>query len=172
MVEKFVAWLVIFTERPGWRQAAIVAGALLAALLVRILFARVIFAFTGRTAMDIDDLIARALRRPIVWSIAIAGAAWAFYDMQASPAVNFVVFGVLVTLVGLLWAVAAMRVGRILLTALSHRVDAVPWIEEPVFSGRVLDALNSNVYRAFAAAGIEIPYAKHDVYIKELPQDG
>jgi small-conductance mechanosensitive channel len=354
MVEKFTAWLVIFTQRPGWRQAAVVAGALLAALLVRIFFAKVIFAFTGRTAMDIDDLIARALRRPIVWSIAIAGAAWAFYDMQASPAVNFVVFGVLVTLIGLLWAVAAMRVGRILLTALSRRVDAVPWIEpktlplfdiilktvvvggflyvaciawripltswltsagivgiavgfaakdtlanlfagvfiiadapykigdyvvldndirgqvleigmrstrlltrddvqvtvpnavignarivnqtggpnetmrvrvkvsvaygsdidqvrdvlisclegvehvcsdpaprvrfrefgdsgllfellawieEPVFSGRVLDALNSNVYRAFAAAGIEIPYAKHDVYIKELPQD-
>jgi small-conductance mechanosensitive channel len=50
--------------------------------------------------------------------------------------------------------------------------ELLAWIEEPVFSGRVLDALNSNVYRAFAAAGIEIPYAKHDVYIKELPQDG
>jgi len=27
------------------------------------------------------------------------------------------------------------------------------------------------IYKAFAAADIEIPYSKHDVYIKELPRD-
>ncbi len=43
------------------------------------------------------------------------------------------------------------------------------WIEEPVFHGRVLNQLNSNIYREFNAAGIEIPYAKQDLYIKQMP---
>jgi len=47
--------------------------------------------------------------------------------------------------------------------------ELLAWIEEPVYRGRVLDELNRRVYKAFAIEGIEIPYAKHDVYIKEAP---
>jgi small-conductance mechanosensitive channel len=47
--------------------------------------------------------------------------------------------------------------------------ELLAWIEEPVFRGRVLHALNGKVYKAFAAEGIEIPYAKQDVYVKEMP---
>jgi MscS family membrane protein len=47
--------------------------------------------------------------------------------------------------------------------------ELLAWIEQPVFSGRVLHDLNSNVYKAFQRAGIEIPYSKQDVYVKELP---
>jgi len=43
------------------------------------------------------------------------------------------------------------------------------WIDEPVLSGRVIDILNSSVYKLFQASGIEIPYAKRDIYVKELP---
>ena len=129
MVEKFIAWLVLLTQRPGWRQAAILGGAVVVALAAQVVFARVVLAFTRKTATGIDDQIARAVRKPFVWSILFAGAAWALYDAEASPAVDFVGFGVLLTLVGFLWAVTAMRVGRTLLTALSHRVDTVPWIE-------------------------------------------
>jgi len=45
--------------------------------------------------------------------------------------------------------------------------ELLAWIDEPVYRGRVLDALNSKVYKALGEAGIEIPYAKYDVYIKE-----
>ena len=43
------------------------------------------------------------------------------------------------------------------------------WISAPIFRGKVLDALNTNVYKALNAANIEIPYPKRDVYIKEQP---
>jgi MscS family membrane protein len=43
------------------------------------------------------------------------------------------------------------------------------WLETPPERGRVIDALNCAIYKAFAAAGIEIPYPKTDLYIKELP---
>jgi small-conductance mechanosensitive channel len=47
--------------------------------------------------------------------------------------------------------------------------ELLTWIEEPLLRGRVLDDLNSRVYKAFNAAGIEIPYPKRDVYLKEMP---
>jgi len=48
--------------------------------------------------------------------------------------------------------------------------ELLAWIERPVHRGRVLDRLNTRVYDAFNAHGIEIPYAKQDVYVKELPK--
>jgi MscS family membrane protein len=41
------------------------------------------------------------------------------------------------------------------------------WVDKPEWRGRVLDALNTAIYKQFMAEGIEIPYSKHDVYIKE-----
>lgn len=48
--------------------------------------------------------------------------------------------------------------------------ELLAWIEEPVYRGLVLDELNCRVYKALNAASIEIPYAKQDVYVKELPR--
>jgi len=129
MVMNFIEWLTVVVATPGWRQAAIVVGAILAALLVRVLFTRVVFALTQKTATEIDDQIAREIRRPVVWSVLLAGVSWAHYEIDAHPVVDHVVFGFLLTLVGLFWAAAAMRVGRILLDGLSRRADEVPWIE-------------------------------------------
>jgi MscS family membrane protein len=41
------------------------------------------------------------------------------------------------------------------------------WIEDPARRDAIIDRLNTRVYKAFAAAGIEIPYPKRDLYIKE-----
>jgi small-conductance mechanosensitive channel len=43
------------------------------------------------------------------------------------------------------------------------------WIDQPVLRGRIIDRLNSAVYKAFIKEGIEIPYSKQDIYIKEMP---
>lgn len=40
------------------------------------------------------------------------------------------------------------------------------WIEDPELRGQVVDALNCDVYKQFIDNHIEIPYSKHDVYIK------
>jgi len=45
------------------------------------------------------------------------------------------------------------------------------WVEHPELRGRVTDSLNSAIYKRFMAEDIEIPYAKHDVFIKEMPED-
>ncbi len=49
------------------------------------------------------------------------------------------------------------------------QLELLGWIPDPELRGRVLDALSSTVYRRFAAEGIEIPYPKRDLYVKEMP---
>ena len=44
------------------------------------------------------------------------------------------------------------------------------WIDQPILRGRVIDALNCKVYKRFIEEKIEIPYSKHDLYIKQLPE--
>lgn len=41
------------------------------------------------------------------------------------------------------------------------------WVEEPVLRGIVTHELVKATIKAFADAGIEIPYSKHDIYIKQ-----
>lgn len=45
------------------------------------------------------------------------------------------------------------------------------WVEEPEFRGRVVDSLNCQIYHQFREKAIEIPYSKHDIYVKSWPED-
>lgn len=48
--------------------------------------------------------------------------------------------------------------------------ELLGWIENPENRGRIIHELYMSIYKAFMLAGIEIPYTKTDVYIKEIPQ--
>ena len=50
------------------------------------------------------------------------------------------------------------------------RFELLAWVDEPVLRGRVLDALNTEVYKRFNVDGIELPFPKRDVYVRELPK--
>lgn len=50
--------------------------------------------------------------------------------------------------------------------------DLMVWIEHPEYRGRIQHELYMQIYKTFAAEGIEIPYAKQDLYIKEFPRAG
>lgn len=51
-------------------------------------------------------------------------------------------------------------------------LELLVWVENPEVRGRVLDLINTTVYKRFHEEGIEIPYSKHDVYIKQMPPGG
>ena len=53
--------------------------------------------------------------------------------------------------------------------ASSLDVDLLCWTENPEVRSRVLDALNTTIYKRFNVEGIEIPFSKQDIYIKEMP---
>ncbi len=48
-------------------------------------------------------------------------------------------------------------------------IELLGWIDEPVLRGRTIDALNTEIYKRFLEVGIEIPFPKRDLYIKEMP---
>jgi len=52
------------------------------------------------------------------------------------------------------------------------QIELLCWINEPVLRGRAMDDLNTAVYKRFQQEGIEIPYSKQDLYIKEMPDTG
>jgi len=46
--------------------------------------------------------------------------------------------------------------------------ELLVWVDEPVYRGLVLHELNTRVYNALNQAGIEIPYPKLDIYLKQI----
>lgn len=51
-------------------------------------------------------------------------------------------------------------------------IELLCWVDMPEVRGRVLDALNTVIYKRFQQEGVEIAYSKHDLYIKEMPKQG
>jgi small-conductance mechanosensitive channel len=50
--------------------------------------------------------------------------------------------------------------------------DLLVWIEHPEYRGRISHELYMQIYKTLTAEGIEIPYTKQDLYIKEFPSAG
>jgi small-conductance mechanosensitive channel len=48
-------------------------------------------------------------------------------------------------------------------------MELLVWVDEPVLRGLILHELNTAVFKSFRAEGVEIPYSKHDVFIKSMP---
>lgn len=48
--------------------------------------------------------------------------------------------------------------------------ELLVWVEDPARRDIILDILHERVYKAFNKAGLEIPFSKHDLYIKEAPR--
>ncbi len=47
--------------------------------------------------------------------------------------------------------------------------ELLVWIQEPRDRDKILDLLHERVYKAFDKAGLEIPFSKLDLYVKEAP---
>ncbi len=48
--------------------------------------------------------------------------------------------------------------------------ELLSWVDKPQLRGLITDALLTKIYKKFQQDEIEIPYAKQDLYIKELPK--
>ncbi len=125
----FGDWLSMVGTDPRMRQLFIIVAAIFLAVLVRLLFTTIVLAITSRTATDVDDRIARELRGPVVSTIVLVGVMLAHLEFEAPTYVDFLVLGVMQTVIGLLWAVALMRIGRVVLEIVSDRVDQIRSIE-------------------------------------------
>jgi MscS family membrane protein len=53
--------------------------------------------------------------------------------------------------------------------ASSMDLELLAWVEEPELRGKVVHLLVKTIYKRFRQEGIEIPYGRQELYIKELP---
>ena len=126
----------------------------------RLVFFRLILSWSKKTKTDVDNRLADVLHGPVVYSIILAGIAFAVADLNFKPSVNFIALGIVKTLAVIIWGRAALRIGAILLEALSRQVDRVSWIQPktlPMFEivMKVVVVVGA-FYFAFVAWGINV----------------
>lgn len=54
----------------------------------------------------------------------------------------------------------------------SLNFELLCWIDKPLARGRILDQLNTAIYKRFAEEGVVIPFPQRDLHVKELPRRG
>ena len=71
----------------------VMAGALLAALLVRTVVFRIIMAIASRTGTGLDDAVILTLRNPVVYSLILGGIAWSLALIEMPDSTQFLTQG-------------------------------------------------------------------------------
>jgi small-conductance mechanosensitive channel len=165
-MEQLIAYLQEhrYVASAAWFGAAVVLAG-----LVHVVTTRLLPRLTRRTKTDLDDEILRILGRPLFMTVVLIGAFTSIGRLDPGPTALFVVNGLIVSLAVLVWAGAGLRVGRVVLTALSERGSQrglvqprtlplfVMALKAAVFGGAaygVLLAWDVNVTAWLASAGI------------------
>ncbi len=104
-------------------EALVVLGAsLVMASGAWLLFHRVVLRFTARTETDLDDILAESLRRPVAASLAGAGTWYAIDRALPVGTTHYVLVGLLITALTLVWGAALARAAaRLLDWLVQHR---------------------------------------------------
>ncbi len=113
---------------PAARFGIVLGVALLAALVVRIWVARIMLKLTAWTRSGIDDQVIVALRTPVAVSIVLVAVAWVLNDLGLTGTLAMVLPALVKTIAVFLWGRAALRVGAILLQAMSRNQQRLAWV--------------------------------------------
>jgi small-conductance mechanosensitive channel len=118
-----------FMQLPGVKPAVILTVAVLAALVVRLVFNRIILRLVAKTSTGVDDSILTTIRTPVVQTVILIGVAMAVVSLDPAKRTMFITGALLETVAVFVWGRAIMKVGMTVLTALSERIDSVTWIQ-------------------------------------------
>jgi len=160
MTEQVFTLVGRFIGMPIVQAACILAGAFFAALITRLIFTRLIYVAGRKTKSVIDDQLLLLLRTPVVYSIFLAGIAWAILLLDMNATARFVSLGIIKTVAVFFWGSAAMRGCGILLGVLSHQADRFTWIQPktlPLFDIVLkVVVVGGSLYFAFIAWNINL----------------
>jgi small-conductance mechanosensitive channel len=108
---------------------ALLLAGLVAAILARAVVFRMLHVLTRSSKTDVDDQLAAVLRWPVVWTFILLGFGGGIQALEPSPGLAYWIFGMLKTILVIVWSVAAGRVGTILLQLLARQADRLPLIQ-------------------------------------------
>jgi len=128
-IQAFLSNLLQGWDHPAIRIAVILAISFLVALIIKFVVIRIAVFLTKNTKTSIDDELIDAIKKPIFWSVLIVGASYAFQEIEFGPQTSYIVFGVLKSVVVLMWGMVGMRLGTLILRVLSDIQDRVTFIQ-------------------------------------------
>ncbi len=147
-------------EAPAIQAALILVGSILVALVVRFIFRGLFSALVSKTRTDLDNTLLEAARGPVVQSVLLVGAACAALVLGMPETPAFITFALLKTVAVIIWSRAIMRLGTIVLEALSRRIDSVRWIEPKTLPllemALTVAVIAGSLYFAFVAWEINV----------------
>ena len=151
------------------RAGTYILLSLLAALVVRFIFSRVLFWIVGKTKTQLDNKLVHTYQGPVTFSV-LMGGLWATWSsFRTPPGADRVIHGLMATLVILVWLVASLHFCTYLVNWLSSLEDRFRLIQprtKPLFQMLfklvllvtaiyfVLVAWNQNVMGWLASAGV------------------
>jgi len=149
-----------YLQIPALRALFILAGSVVVAYVAKVVFIRLFLRLSRKTKTEVDDQLAVVLRRPIMYTIILAGVGWAVVDLGLKSTPKFVALGLIKTLAVVILGSTAMRVGTIFLEALSRQVDRYAWIQAktlPLFDILIkILVVGGSIYFAFVAWHINV----------------
>jgi len=102
----------------------ILAGSLLAGLVVDLIVIGVLRRLARKTRTDLDDRIIATIKKPVFLTALLIGLYYALGKVTPSETARYIADGLLTTLIVLMWMVAGIRVGKAVLEVLSARAES------------------------------------------------
>jgi Small-conductance mechanosensitive channel len=94
--------------------AIVLVASVVIAFIADILFEKFFLHYAAKTKYDCDDLIVKALKKPIFYTISFVGAFIAAEIIFPGNVAVEVIMGLLLTALGIVWIMALLRIDRIL----------------------------------------------------------
>lgn len=147
-------------NQPIFRIGIIIAISFIVALIIKFVVIRFALFLTRNTKNDIDDQLIEAIKKPVFWSVLVIGLSYAFNEIELGKQTSYIVYGILKSLVVIMWGMVAMRIGTIILHVLGSLKDKVTFIQSqtlPLFEITLkLLVFSGIVYFAFIAWEIDV----------------
>ncbi|MGM0771591.1 MAG: mechanosensitive ion channel family protein [Halobacteriota archaeon] len=94
--------------------ALILLSSVIIAYLIDVVFKKVVLHYTSRTRFEIDDLVIRALKRPIYYTVILMGAFLALSIVVGAESNLWIFNDILLTILALVWIFTLISLNRIL----------------------------------------------------------
>jgi MscS family membrane protein len=112
-----------------WRVIFILALAGLVALLLRIFVLPLLNRLSRRTSSKIDDQLLARINPAVLRTVVLEGLHWAIIDYLHDESLHFMIHGLVVTLLVLIWGRVALECGTIIFRRASEQTDRKTWIQ-------------------------------------------
>ncbi|MEN8223080.1 MAG: mechanosensitive ion channel family protein [Acidobacteriota bacterium] len=129
-MENIIETIKVFLNDKYAKAVVILAGSLIAAWIVRFLYKIIFRKIVGKTKTKLDDEIIEVFLKPVFYSIALSGVIWSAAVLNLPVRLNFILSGILKTIIAIMWITAFFRTVSIILNWLGKSKGKYRFIQK------------------------------------------